>query len=99
MLKQVVHIITTIFKTVLMNLLPPSSKFVWSKNSNHISKWICFYIRRCDCSSGGSLQQVGTVVEETGVMWQVWKGCGEVSRCNGYVLREVMVWDVVIKWS
>jgi len=67
MLSQVVHIITTILKTVLMNLLPPSSKFVWSKNSSHMAKWVCFYVRRCDCSSGGSLQWVGTVVEETGV--------------------------------
>jgi hypothetical protein len=29
------------------------------------------------------LQWVGTVVEETGVMWQAWKGRDEVSRCNG----------------
>jgi len=35
------------------------------------------------CSSGGSLQWVGTVVVETGVMWQLWKGRDEVSRCNG----------------
>lgn len=73
-----------ILKTVLMNLLPPSSKFVWSKNSSHIAKWVCFYVRRCNCSSCcGALQRVGTVVEETGVMWQVWKVTDEVSRCNG----------------
>jgi len=83
MLRQVVHIITTIIKTALMNLLLPSSKFVWSKKSSHIAKWMCFYIRRCNCSGGGSLQWVGTVVEEAGVMWHVWKGRDEVSRCNG----------------
>jgi len=64
-------------------LLPPSSKFVWSKNSSHLAKWVCFYITRCNCSSGGSLHWVGTMVEETGVMWQVWKGCDEFLRCNG----------------
>jgi hypothetical protein len=35
----------------LMNMLPPSSKLLWSKNSIHIGKWICSYVRHDNCSS------------------------------------------------